>query len=126
MTKYAKNITVDGYNIRLYRCRSWLEDADFQIFNAQQTRYDIFMSNKYDLSVFAFAVPFDNPFLDETKFNEQFLFRHDFNRTIYYSRCGVTKVYCTIEDVLSSIKYLKFIIIWLQLFLILIIQYKEQ
>jgi hypothetical protein len=43
------------------------------MFNAHQTRYDIFMSNENGLSVYAFAVPFDNPFLDETKFNEQFL-----------------------------------------------------
>ncbi len=46
-----------------------LADADFQMYNAQQTRYDIFMSNKNGLSVYAFAVPFDNPFLDKTKLN---------------------------------------------------------
>ncbi len=57
--------------------RSWLADADFQMYNGQQTRYDIFMSNKNGLSVYAFAVPFDNPFLDETKFNEQFLYIYD-------------------------------------------------
>ncbi len=70
------------------------------MYNAQQTRYDIFMSNKNGLSVYAFAVPFDNPFLDETKFNEQFLYRYDFNRVIYCSRWGVKKVYCIIEDLL--------------------------
>ncbi len=37
-------------------------DADFQMFNAQQTSYDIFMSNKNGLSFYAFAVPFDYPF----------------------------------------------------------------
>jgi hypothetical protein len=72
------------------------------MFNAQQTRYDIFMSNKNGLSVYAFAVPFDNPFLDETKFNEQFLFRFDFDKVRYSScsRWGVKKVCCTIEDLL--------------------------
>ncbi len=69
--------TLDGYNIRQFRFRSWLADADFQMYNAQQTRYDIFMSNKNGLSVYAFAGPFDNSFLDETKFNEQFLYRND-------------------------------------------------
>ena len=70
------------------------------MYNAQQTRYDIFMSNKNGLSVYAFAVPFDNPFLDETKINEPFLFRYDFNRDMYCSRWGVKKVYCIIEDLL--------------------------
>ncbi len=56
------------------------------MYNAQQTRYDIFMSNKNGLSAYAFAIPSDNPFLDETKFNEQFLFRYGFNRVIYRSR----------------------------------------
>jgi hypothetical protein len=56
------------------------------MYNAQQTRYDIFMSKKNGLSVYAFAVPLDNPFLDETKFNERFLFRFDFDKVIYCSR----------------------------------------
>ena len=42
------------------------------MYNTQQTRYDVFMSNRNGLSVSAFAAPFDNPFLDETKYNEQF------------------------------------------------------
>jgi hypothetical protein len=67
LPKYTKYVTLDGYNIRQFRFRSWLADADFQMYNAQQTRYDIFMSKKNGLSVYAFAVPFDNPFLDETK-----------------------------------------------------------
>jgi hypothetical protein len=69
LTKYTKYVTLDGYNIRQFRFRSLLADADFQMYNAQQTRYDIFMSNKNGLSVYAFAVPFDNPFLDKTKLN---------------------------------------------------------
>jgi hypothetical protein len=56
------------------------------MFNAQQTRYDIFMSNKN-----GFKVPFDNSILDETKCNEQFLFRYDFDKVIYCSRWGVKK-----------------------------------
>jgi hypothetical protein len=100
LTKYTKYVPLDGYNIRQFRFRSWLADADFQMYNAQQTRYDIFMSNKNGLSVYAFAVPFDNSFLDETKFNEQFLYRNDFNKVIYCSKWGVKKVYCIIEDLL--------------------------
>jgi hypothetical protein len=42
------------------------------MYNAQQTRYDVFMSNRNGLSVFAFAAPFEHPLLDETKYNEQF------------------------------------------------------
>jgi hypothetical protein len=49
-TKYTKYITLDWCNIRQFRFRSWLADADFQMFHAQQTRYDIFMSNKNGLS----------------------------------------------------------------------------
>ncbi len=56
------------------------------------------MSNKNGLSAYAFAVPFDNAFLDETKFNEQFVFRFDFDKVIYCSRWGEKKVYCIIED----------------------------
>jgi hypothetical protein len=55
-----------------------LNSSDFDPMTMR--RYDIFMSNKNGLSVYAFTVPFDNPFLDETKFNEQFLYRYDFNR----------------------------------------------
>jgi hypothetical protein len=87
-TKYTTYIPLNGYNIRQFRFRSWLADADFQMYNAQRTRYDIFMSNKNGLRVYAFAVPFDNPFLDETKINEQFLFRFDFDKVIYCSRWG--------------------------------------
>jgi hypothetical protein len=97
---YTKYIALDGYNIRQFRFRSWLADADFQMYNAQQTRYDIYMSNRNGLSVSAFAAPFDNPFLDETKYNEQFLYRNDFNKVIYCSKWGVKKVYCIIEDLL--------------------------
>ncbi len=63
------------------------------------------MHNKQDMiylcqikmdCVYAFAVPFDNPLLDETKFNR--LFTYDFIRVKYCSRWGVKKVYCIIED----------------------------
>ncbi len=62
LTKYTRYITLDGYNIRQFRFRSWLADADFHMYNEQQTRYDIFMSTKNVSSVYVFAVPFDNPF----------------------------------------------------------------
>jgi hypothetical protein len=100
LTKYTKYVTLDGYNIRQFRFRSWLADADFQMYNIQQTRYDIFMSNKNGLCVYAMAMPFDNPYLDETKWADQFLFRRDFNSLTYCSRLGVKKVYCIIEDLL--------------------------
>ncbi len=58
------------------------------------------MSNRNGLSVYEFAVPFDNPFLDEIKLNEQFLFRFDYGKFIYCSRWGVKKVYCIIDDIL--------------------------
>jgi hypothetical protein len=47
-TLNTKYITLDGYNI--------IADADFQMFNAQQTRYDIFMPSKNGSSVYVFAV----------------------------------------------------------------------
>jgi hypothetical protein len=100
ITPYIKQITLDNYEIRQFRFRSWLADADFQMYNIQQTRYDIFMSNKNGLSVYAMAMPFDNPYLDETKWADQFLFRRDFNSLTYCSRLGVKKVYCIIEDLL--------------------------
>ncbi len=66
---YTKYFTLDGYNIRLFRFISCLADADIQMY--EQTRSDIITSNRNGLSVFSFAAPFDNPFLDETKYNEQ-------------------------------------------------------
>ncbi len=47
------------------------------MYDTKQTRYDVFVSNRNGLSVSAFAAPFDNPFLDETKYHEQFLYRYD-------------------------------------------------
>ncbi len=38
---YPIYITLGGYNIKQFKFRSWLADVDFQMFNAQQTRYDI-------------------------------------------------------------------------------------
>ena len=70
------------------------------MYNTQQTRYDVFMSNRNGLSVSEFEAQFDDPFLDETKYNEQFLYRYDFNKVIYCSKWGVKKVYCIIEDLL--------------------------
>ncbi len=62
LTKYVRYITLDGYNIRKFRLRSWLADADFQGNNSHQLRYDIFMSNRGGLSIYAMAVPFDNEY----------------------------------------------------------------
>jgi hypothetical protein len=102
ITKYVKNIAMDGYNIRQFRLRSWLADADFQGNNSHhQLRYDIFMSNRGVLSIYALAVPFDNEYLDNSKWAAHFYNRNDFiKRIIYCSRFGTPKVYCIIEDLL--------------------------
>ena len=113
LTKYVKYITLDGNNIRQFRLRSWLADADFQGNNSHQLRYDIFMSNRGGLSIYAMAVPFDNEYLDNSKWADHFYYRNDFNRIIYCSRFGTPKVYCIIEDLFNT--YLVFITIWQQL-----------
>jgi hypothetical protein len=113
LTKYVKSIALDVYNIRKIRFRSWLADADFQGNNSHQLRYDIFMSNRGGLSIYALAVPFDNEYLDNSKWADQFYYRNDFNRIIYCSRFGTPKVYCIIEDLFNT--YLVFITIWQQL-----------
>ena len=100
LTKYVKSVTLDGYNIRQFRLRSWLADADFQGNNSHQLRYDIYMSNRGGLSIYAFAVPFDNEYLDNSKWSDHFFYRNDFNRIIYCARFGTPKVYCIIEDLL--------------------------
>ena len=100
LTKYVKFITLDGYNIRQFRLRSWLSDADFQGNNSHQLRYDIIMSNRGGLSIYAMAVPFDNEYLDNSKWADHFYYRNDFNRIMYCSRFGTPKVYCIIEDLL--------------------------
>ena len=100
LTKYVKFITLDGYNIRQFRLRSWLADADFQGNNYRQLRYDIFMSNRGGLNVYALAAPVDNEFLDNSRWSNQFFYRDSFNKIIYCSRDGVKKVYCIIEDLL--------------------------
>ncbi len=48
------------------------------------------MSNRTDLSVSAFAAPFDNPFLDETKYNEQFSYRYGLIK-LYIFKMGSNK-----------------------------------
>ena len=100
LTKYVKSVTLDGYNIRQFRLRSWLADADFQGNNSHQLRYDIYMSNRGGLSIYAFAVPFDNEYLDNSKWSDHFFYRNDFNRIMYCARFGTPKVYCIIEDLL--------------------------
>ncbi len=56
------------------------------------------------------AMRFDNPYLDESKWADQFLFRRVIRSVTYCSRLAVKKVFCIIED---YNKYLIFInIIW--------------
>ena len=100
LTKYVKYITLDGYNIRQFRLRSWLSDADFQGNNSHQLRYDIFMSNRGGLSIYALASPFDNEFLDNSRWANHLFYRDSFNKIMYCSRDGIKKVYCIIEDLL--------------------------
>ncbi len=58
------------------------------------------MSNTGGLSVYAIAYPFDNEYLDNVKWAENFYYRNDFNRIMYCSRFGNPKIYCIIEDLL--------------------------
>ena len=100
LIQYVKYITLDGYNIRQFRMRTWYSDADFQSFNMHCTRSDIFMSNRGGLNIYAMCMPFENQYLNDDKWGDQFLFRYDFNTISYCSRIGVQKVYCIIEDLL--------------------------
>ena len=100
LISYVKYIILDGYNIRQFRMRTWYADADFQSFNMHCTRNDIFMSNRGGLNIYAMCMPFDNQYLNDSTWGDQFLFRNDFNTITYCSRIGVQKVYCIIEDLL--------------------------
>ena len=100
LIQYVKYITLDGYNIRQFRMRTWYSDADFQSFNMHCTRSDIFMSNRGGLNIYAMCMPFENQYLNDDKWGDQFLFRYDFNTISYCSRIGAQKVYCIIEDLL--------------------------
>ncbi len=86
-----KSIALDGYNIRQFKLRSWLADADFQGNNSHQLIYDIFMSNREGFSIYALAVPFDNEYQDNSKWADHFYYRKDFNRIIYCSKFWDTK-----------------------------------
>jgi hypothetical protein len=58
------------------------------------------MSNRGGLNIYAMCMPFENQYLNDDKWGDQFLFRYDFNTISYCSRIGVQKVYCIIEDLL--------------------------
>jgi hypothetical protein len=104
LTKYTKIVTLDTYDIRQFRIRLWPSDADFeyssQYFSEMYLkRYDIFMSNKYGLTIYSLSAPFENYYLRET-FGSHFLYRNSFNYPTFCSRNGVQKIYCIIEDLL--------------------------
>ena len=50
---YTNSISLDGYNIRQFRIRTWLSDIDYQNPNMYQTNYSVFMSDRNTLSLFA-------------------------------------------------------------------------
>ncbi len=58
------------------------------------------MSNRGGSSIYALAVPFDNEYLDSSKWADHFYYRNELNRIIYCSRFGSRVVYCIIEDLL--------------------------
>ena len=92
---------LDGYNIRQFRIRTWLSDADFQNPYMYINNYNVFMSDRNGLSIFAHGGPFDNPYFDQSNASfTQFLYRNSFNILTYCSRFGVKKIYCIIEDLL--------------------------
>ena len=98
---YTNSILLDGYNIRQFRIRTWLSDADFQHPNMYINNYDVFMSDRGGLSIFAHGGPLWNLYFDQSNasFN-QFLYRNSFNIVTYCSRQGSKTVYCIIEDLL--------------------------
>jgi len=98
---YTNSMLLDGYNIRQFRIRTWLSDADFQHPNMYINNYDVFMSDRGGLSIFAHGGPLWNLYFDQSNasFN-QFLYRNSFNIVTYCSRQGSKKVYCIIEDLL--------------------------
>ena len=49
LTKYTKSPLLDGLNIRQFRIRTWLSDADYEYPLNSINKCDIFMSNKMDL-----------------------------------------------------------------------------
>ena len=101
LSKYTKSILLDGLSIRQFRIRTWTSEADFEYPLNPISRYDIFMSTKNGLSIYADSFPFENAFLNMTDiFLNQFLYRNTFNILTYCSRFGSKKVYCIIEDLL--------------------------
>ena len=58
------------------------------------------MSNRGGLSIYALASPFDNEFLDNSRWANHLFYRDSFNKIMYCSRDGIKKVYCIIEDLL--------------------------
>ena len=103
LRKYTKSVLLDGYNIRQFRIRHWPANADFETgpstYQYHLKRYDIFMSNRNGLSIFALCAPIDNQLLTET-FKTNFLYSNTFDYLIYCSRYGAVKVYCIIEYLL--------------------------
>ena len=73
----------------------------FQNPNMYVNKYDIFMSDRGGLSIFAVGGPYINQFLNQSDQGlNQLLFRNSFIYLTYCSRQGSKKVYCVIEDLL--------------------------
>ena len=97
---YTNSISLDGYNIRQFRIRTWLSDVDYQHPNMYQNNYSVFMSDRNGLSIFALGGPYDNLYFDISSPLNQFFYRNSFNILMYCSQQGSKKVYCIIEDLL--------------------------
>ena len=101
LNKYTKLISLDGYNTRQFRIRTWLADGDVQNLAVHIIRADIFMTNRDNLNIYALCAPYPNENLNSTDtYLDQFLYRDTFNNMIYCSRYGSKKVYCIFEDLL--------------------------
>ena len=105
LTKYTKSVLLDGYNVRQFRIRHWPADSDFEYSSVYFSelylkKYDIFMSNRNNLSIFSLSAPLENYYLRET-FGSHFLYRNSFNYITFCSRGSTAvKVYFIIEDLL--------------------------
>ncbi len=62
LNTYTNFALLDGYNIRSFRMRTWLADADVQSAVIRINRYEIFMSNRGGLNIYALSMPYDNPY----------------------------------------------------------------
>ena len=79
LRRYTNSLLLDGYHIRQFRIRTWLSDGDYQNPIMYVNKYDIFMSDRGGLSIFAKGGPLQNWGLDQSDQSlNQFLFGNSF------------------------------------------------